>query len=261
MDGVGEAVDLVEVIFVEEFQQFAPHDIVRRDHGLEIAEHLGRQAHGSCDDIEDILVGNAGLVQLHDREANAFLEDVAGLRMQRPSADIRQMRDRAGIGHDPALLEDRRDHGDVGQMAGADLRIVGGEHVAFLQRFGRKLRQEVFLRRDRQRGDEHRDRPRALSERAAAAVQQHGHIVMVLAHDRRESGAAENIVGLVGDEDQAIPHHLKIDRIVEIGGVFRHGASSSENVDHEIAVPVDVSRAARANDGGRTRAVRRWPDP
>ena len=123
-------------------------------------------------------------MQLHDRKANTLLEDIAGLRMQRPSADIGQMRDRAGIGDDFALLEDRRDHGDVGQMAGADFGIVGGEHVTFPKHLGWKLRQKIFLRGDRQRRDEYRYRPRALSERPAAAVQQHGHIIVVLAHDR-----------------------------------------------------------------------------
>src|SRR5229473_5061608 len=248
MDGVGETVDLVEVIFVEEFQELPPHDIVRRDHRLEVAEHLGRQPHRGCDDIEYVLVGNGGLVQLHDWKTNTLLENVACLRMQRPSADIGQVRDRTGIGDDPALLEDRCDHGDVGQMAGSDLRIVGGEHVTFPKRLGWKLRQEIFLRRDRQRRDEHRYGPRALGERPATAVQQNGHIIVVLAHDRREGRAPENIVGLISNEDQAIPHHLEIDRIIEVGSVFQHGASSSNNVDHEIAVSVHISGAARTDD-------------
>ena len=184
MDGVGETVDFVEVIFIEEFQQFPSHDIVRRDHRLEIAEHLGRQPYRGGDDIEDVLVRNAGLVQFDDRKTNTFLEDVTGLRMQRPSADIGQMCDRAGIGDDFALLEDRRDHGDIGQMAGSDLRIVGGEYVAFVQHLGWKLRQEILLCGDRQRGDEHRYRPGALGKCAAATIQQHSYIVVVLAHDR-----------------------------------------------------------------------------
>ena len=95
--------------------------------------------------------GTPGLVELDDREANALLEDVARLRMERTATDIGKMRDRAGIGHNLAVLEDRRDHRHVGQMPGADLRIVGGENVALFERVSRKLRQEVLLRGDRKR--------------------------------------------------------------------------------------------------------------
>src|ERR1700722_18583400 len=75
----------------------------------------------------------------------------------------------------------------------------------------------------RQRGDEDRDRPGALRQRTALGVHQHGDIVVVLAHDRREGGPSQRAVGLVGDEDQPVPENLQGDGIVEIDLWASHG--------------------------------------
>jgi hypothetical protein len=215
VDRVGEIVDLVEPVLIQEFRELPPHDGVRRRHAVKVAQDLGRESDARRDNVEHVLVGLPGLVQLQDREADALLEDVGGVRRERAAADIGQVGDRARIGDDLPVPEDRRHHGHVRQVPGADLGIVGGEHVAGHELLGGVSLEEVLLNRDREGGDEDRDRPGALGERSSPRIHQHGDVVVVLAHDRREGGAAEDAVRLVGDEDETVPHHLERDRVVE----------------------------------------------
>ena len=44
-----------------------------------------------------------------------------------------------------------------------------------------------------------------------------GDVVVVLAHDRREGGASQRAVGLVGDEDQPVPQDLQGDGSLKSG--------------------------------------------
>ena len=116
-------------------------------------------------------LGTPGAIQLHRRDLEALLVDLAGAQAVLGAADVADMADGASERHQPAVAEHRGHHRDVEQMAGAQPRIVGDQHVAGLQRLGREFLQQR-LHRARQGEVEHRHGPRRVGERVAPCVEQ-----------------------------------------------------------------------------------------
>jgi len=67
--------------------------------------------------------------ELDRRDAQAFLVEVAAVGGEDRAADIGQVGDRPGESDQRGLMKDRRHHDEVGQMPGADPRVVG-DHVS-----------------------------------------------------------------------------------------------------------------------------------
>ena len=96
--------------------------------------HLHRLARVALDDAERGLVRLAALVQLHDRQAQAFLENLRrmdGGAARRDAADIAMMRHGGGVALQARCQEDRLYDVDVGQvLAAGAVGIVEDEDVA-----------------------------------------------------------------------------------------------------------------------------------
>ena len=173
-----------------------------------------------------------------------FLEHVAGAGADAVAADVGVVDRRAEEGDDATVAEHRVQHGDVEQLAGRLVRVVGDQHVALDQRVGRVLVE------DRRRGAGERvdvagragDR---LGDHAAATVEHRVGEVAGLAHDRRERGALQRPGLLVDRGDQALPQHLELDRVEGSG----HRAAPV------LSATSDPSAATLAVQPGRMTAV------
>src|SRR5260370_41246482 len=67
VDGAAQILDIVEPVFLQETHQLTGHHVIGRDHAFDVAQHLTRQSHAGADDVEHLLRGLAGLVELQDR--------------------------------------------------------------------------------------------------------------------------------------------------------------------------------------------------
>ena len=95
----------------------------RKQLGADVAEGLVRLAQVLSQKIDDGLALLAPLDDLADRNAEPLLIAVACGRRRRP-ADINGMGGTTGKRDQPAVTEDRMDHRDVVEMAGADPAVV-----------------------------------------------------------------------------------------------------------------------------------------
>ena len=109
-DLVGERIDGVEVELVHEAEQGPGAHVVAGSLGVEIAHGLVGGAHVGPDDGDQVLVDGAAVVQLHDRDPETLLVDLAGLGGEDPSPDVGGVAGVGEVGHLSALLEDRRHH-------------------------------------------------------------------------------------------------------------------------------------------------------
>jgi hypothetical protein len=84
---------------------------------LEITQHALGQPHVERDQPLQRLVHPPALVELDDRDADAFLEDlrrIAGVRAGHAAADVRVMADHHAEALQRLFVEDREEHEDVG---------------------------------------------------------------------------------------------------------------------------------------------------
>ena len=129
----------MDAVFAHERGQALGADRVRGDEGMHVAQHLRGVAHVLGEQREQVLVRHARAEQLHRRDLDAFLEDLARLQRVLGAADVADVPDRADEADELAIAEHRRQHRDIEQMAGAEPRIVGDQHVAGHQRLGRDI--------------------------------------------------------------------------------------------------------------------------
>jgi hypothetical protein len=119
---------ILGAVFREELTVTALTDRTRGKLRAHVPDQLHRHACVLFKDAQQHLVRLAGLVELHDRQANSFLENlgrVDGGGARCDAADVAMMRHRAGPAFDGAVMEDRLHDVEVGQVlpAGA-VRVV-----------------------------------------------------------------------------------------------------------------------------------------
>jgi hypothetical protein len=118
----------------------------------------------------------------------------------------------AEIGSERTVVENRGDHGEVIEVTGRLLRVVGNHHIARLQSLGRDLAQEmvdagghrVYVARRARHG---------LGDHAAPAVEYSGGEVACFPDHAREGGAHQGPRLLLDDGDKTIPEDFKHDRV------------------------------------------------
>ena len=114
--------------------------------------------------------------------------------------------------------EHRVQHGDVEQLPGRLVRVVGDQHVALDERVGRVL-VEHRRRRPGERVDVARRAGDGLGDHPAAPVEHRVGEVARLAHDRRERRPLQRLRLLVDRGDQALPQHLELDRVERVSTI------------------------------------------
>ena len=149
-----------------------------------------RRAHVVQDQLEDVLLQHALLVQFGGRDADAFLVDrgrLDGDGARHHATVVGHVSEHGRPGDVAAVLEDRHQHDPVRQVRHgrvAHVRIVGEDDVALLE----------FIVVDRhERPDEG---PELADDHLAVAVGNHREAVALLADTRRHGGAKQHRVHL-----------------------------------------------------------------
>ena len=208
---------------------------------LKVAEHLGRLPGVLLDDAEERLVLRPRVVELEERQAKAFLEDlgrVDGDAPGRDAADVGVVGERRRVPLELVVDEDRLDHVDVGQVLPAvAVRVVGDEDVSRTRRVGVLLAEVAHHRREAP--ELHRERE-ALRDEAAVAVAEGRGVVHRVPDDRRVRAPHQDERHLVRVDASAL-RHLERDRVEPL--VSRHATVTS-------TLPKPSSRAE--HPGGTT---------
>ena len=118
-------------------------DLARRHLGVQVAGHVVGLADVGEDEPPHVVVALAAPHQLDDRDPEPFLEHVAAAGADAVAADVGVVDRRAEEGDQPAVAPHRHEHGDVEQLAGGLVRVVGDQHVAGLERVDRVLVEDV----------------------------------------------------------------------------------------------------------------------
>ena len=99
-DVVADRLDIVEAEFFQHGDQAAGTLVIAGHHRVEVAFHVIGIAHIRAQEAHEILVDDPIPRQMHDRNVDAFLVNLARIRPEPPAAHVDDM---AGIGE-----QDRR---------------------------------------------------------------------------------------------------------------------------------------------------------
>ena len=204
----GERFEIVDAVLAHERGQALGADRVRGDEGMHVAQHLRGIAHVLGEQREQVLVRHARAEQLHRRDLDAFLENLACLERVLRAADVAHVTDRADEADELTIAEHRRQRRDVEQVPGAEPRIVGDQHVARHQRLGGIFR-EQRLHGTREAEIEHRHRARRVHQRLTLRVEQLAGEILRFRDDERERRADHGEPHLVHDGDEPAPHDFE----------------------------------------------------
>ena len=192
-------------------------DMAGGELGPQVAEQLDRQADVLLDERHDGLVELARLVELHRRDAQALgvdLRRVRGVRTGDAAADVDVVADGAGERQPLALVVERLEDEDVGQVHAAVERVVHDEDVA---------RRHVVLEvtHDGVHGRRHRaemaGQGEALRRELAVGIGEARRIVHVVLEHARVGGAEHRQRHLVGDREDRVLEQLQLDGIGTLG--------------------------------------------
>ena len=193
-----------------------------RELGAQVAEELDRQADVLLEERHDGLVDLAGLVELHRRDAQTLGVDLRRVRGVRPgdaAADVDVVTDRAGEGQPFALMIERLDDEDVGQVHAAVERIVhdedvAGDHVVL------EMAHDRFHRGRHRTQVSRQGQP--LRRELAVGIGKAGRVVHVVLEHARIGRPEHGERHLVGDREDGVLEQFQRNRIVFLG----HGSIS-----------------------------------
>ena len=128
------------------------------------------------------------------------------------ATDVGDVRGGSEQRHRPALVEHRRDHREVVQVAGAVPGVVGQQYVLGVQRVHRETLQEKTDAR-RHRVHVPRRACHGLREHPTAGVEDSGRDVAGLAHRGGKRSAHQGLRLLLDHRQQAVPQDLRVDAV------------------------------------------------
>ncbi len=212
---------------------------------MQVARHVIGLANVAEDEAPHVGVALAGVHQLADRDPQTLFEHVARTCADAVSADVGVVDGGSEEGDDLAAAEHRIQHGDVEQLPGRLVRIVGDQHVAFDQRLGRVLL-EHRRRGASQRVDVSRCAGDCLGDHPATLVEHCVGQVAGLADDGGEGRALQRAGLFVDRGDEALPQHLELDRIEghQLLLSAMSEPSSATSTTHPGRITVVVSRSS-----------------
>ena len=193
-------------------------DVAGGELGAQVAEHLHRQAHVLLDEGHDRVVELARVVEFQRRDAQALGVDLGGVRRVRagdPAADIGVVADGRGEGQALAVVIERLEDEDVGQVHAAVERVVHDEDVA-------RIHVVAVVAHDRfQRGRHRAEMARqseALRHQLAVGIGEARRVIHVVLQHARIGRAEDGERHLVGDREDRVLEQLEGDRI--FGRIF-----------------------------------------
>ncbi|CUI98001.1 Uncharacterised protein [Achromobacter ruhlandii] len=204
--------------------QAAPADVVAGHQRVQVAFDLFRLAHVGADDGQHARVHLVLVEEAQDRQEQAFVIDLQAVGAAADAADVDHVQGRGEQRHQGAVMEHRRHHGHVEQVAGAFPRVVGQQHVAVFQRFRREHLEKVLDRFGHgvdvagRAGDGLRDH--------AAVGQEHARRQVAGFARGGAEGRADQHLGLfLHHRQQPVPGQLKADAL--LGRVLRGAHAGS----------------------------------
>ena len=185
----------------------------RRHLRQQVAMHQRRHAHVAADDAPHRVVAFTAGNQLQRRQPQPLLVDlgvVAGVAAGHAASDVGVMRDHAQPGDEAAVGEHRLEQEDVGQVAGARVRIVAGQDVPRLHVPG-ELGQDAVQGRLHGAHVERQGQP--LGHLLAGAGEHGGGEVHAVLDHGRARGTHHGHRHAVGGRHQRAADHLARDRV------------------------------------------------
>ncbi len=184
----------IHVLCTEALDQLQELSLCDRAGGqlcAKVAEDLNRNSNVLLDHQPQSLVEFSLVVQLHRRDAQAFLVDFRRIRRVRPRdppADIRVMTNGGRESDSLSLPEDWLEDKDIRQVHTAVERIVHDIHVFRLDRVAESADDDIERRRDR---TEVAWKGQALSNQFAVCIRESGREIHIIAQDSRVGRAAD----------------------------------------------------------------------
>ena len=199
-DRFGDAVDVGEFVVGEELAEAFAADFGGAGHGAEVAEEEFGGAAVGADDLEGEGVFAARFVEFEGGHAEAFAEDVVAFDLAWVAADVGHVRHRSQEGDQAASDEEWHQQDVVGEVPGAEPRVVGGEHVPWLEGVDGETFKEQ-LGGPRQHDAEVRGAPARLTDGAPLGIGEDAGEIAPFAEDGAEGGLDDDVVDLVHDRD------------------------------------------------------------
>ena len=226
--------------------------LARGDHRLDVTTVVRRRAGVLQDVLKQRLLPDALVGQLDRAVDVAFrpvIDEVDG-KAGEGAADVEQMRRGTGEADQLAVVEDGHDDRDVGRVGRTEVRIVVQDDVA---RVDVVAQQRDHALDDLRHGAHEHRRGVRLGDVVALRVKQARAEVLGLADDRRVRHAVEHTRHLLGDGVERAADHAHQDRLREAGVAALRAPrlDASRDVDHEVAVRVDIDDEARGHDRRR----------
>src|SRR6185312_9462985 len=127
-----ELSEISKFTFIEQLLQIAIGRVVRRHHGIEVAQHFFGHASIRADDFKKRLVRTSGSLDQHRRKTKTLLEYFASVPTEQRSADVGDVGDAANKADQTAKPKDRLHDAYIGEMTGAEPRVVRQHHIALM---------------------------------------------------------------------------------------------------------------------------------
>ena len=212
IDVVGERLEALEAELRHHLAQPRRAGVVAAHERQEIAPDLHRIAGVGEQDRQEVVVERAPVAQLHVGDEDALFVDRPRIGGEPAPADVDDVARGSEQCHRRPVDESGRHHHEVEQVSGAEPRVVRHEDVPRLHPRHWEPRQEV-LDGTGHRVDVPRGAGHGLRDHAAAQIVDPGGEVARLAHDRAERGAQYRLRLLLHHRDEAVPHHLPVNRL------------------------------------------------
>ncbi len=223
LDDPGESLGAV---IVAQFGVAARADRRRRHLGPEVAQGFLGHADVGGNHLEDLLDQHALAVELHGRDDQPFLVDVARVgrhAARRAPADVDLMAQRAGERDIPPAVEHRPEDHDVRMMGTTDVGMVEDHHIARRQgeirrHVARRIGQRALVR----------GHVIGLGDEPAGRVEQRRGAIHLLAQHHGIGRAHERRAHLADTGNEEASDHLEGDGIVG----HRHAVDHAMSIRH-----------------------------
>ena len=229
---VAQFLQVLDAEFVHHVHQPPMPGVVAGRQRKQVADYLFVFAHVVANDVDQHLVDFAALGELHDRDQNPLLVNLARIGTEAAAADVDHVRGAGEVTDQPAVAERRVDEGKIVQVPGTFPRIVGDVGIALEDIVFADVVDEITYRRGH-RVDVPRGAGNGLRHHQAFAVEYPRRDVAGLAHRGRKRGTHQRQRLLLDDRDQPVPHDLH----VHVGNAVSHDLSPSVSAagNHRIA--------------------------
>ena len=231
------------------FTQQVVNTLLGQQHGTDLGVEVAEEVLGLPDiggkHPEEVVTGDAAVVELEGRDADALLEDFVGAGVVAAvgaASDVAVVGAVDAVEEQSPFVKDGADDGDVGEVAAAEIGVVEDEEVSFVD-----VVAEVVAdggAGDGEGADVHGD-ALALGDELAVAVEDGGGEVAAGVEDLGHGGAEHGLGHFLGDGLQAVLDDGEGDGV----SVGRSEVSVDWGRDGRLGRDGGLDSRLRGNDG------------